>query len=231
MATAASNKGMKQTKPSVLELRSLSPVFDRLEAGVKWVPAGLIVVRAACGPVLLVAAAVGSSPWLLAGLVTIAFVSDVFDGVIARRLGVSTEGLRRADTIVDAAFYILATLALLLHAPSVIEAHIVGVAVVVSLELGRLVVERMRYGRLASYHMWSAKAWGVTLWLGFCEAFLTGRPGPFMQAAVAMGIVADCEGLAASLVLSTWRHDIRTIWQAVQLERASSESRGGRTRG
>jgi hypothetical protein len=28
-----SNKGMKQTKPSVLELRSLSPVFDRLLAG------------------------------------------------------------------------------------------------------------------------------------------------------------------------------------------------------
>jgi hypothetical protein len=25
---AASNKGMKQTKPSILELRSLSPVFD-----------------------------------------------------------------------------------------------------------------------------------------------------------------------------------------------------------
>jgi len=29
MITGRSNKGMKQTKPSVLELRSLSPVLDR----------------------------------------------------------------------------------------------------------------------------------------------------------------------------------------------------------
>jgi len=199
--------------------------FDRLKASVKRVPAGLIVVRAVCGPVLLLAAAARTSPWLLAGLVTVAFISDVLDGVIARRLGVATDGLRRADTIVDTAFYICATLALLLHASLVLEAHIVGVAVLVSLELARLVVERMRYGRSASYHMWSAKAWGVTLWLGFCEAFLTRQPGPFMQAAVTMGIAADAEGLAASLVLSTWRHDIRTIWQAVQLER-ESQSRG-----
>jgi hypothetical protein len=28
MNTSASNKGMKQTKPSIMELRRLSPVFD-----------------------------------------------------------------------------------------------------------------------------------------------------------------------------------------------------------
>ena len=119
----------------------------------KRVPAALVILRAVCGPVLLAAAAAGWSPWLLASLVTVAFISDVFDGIIARRLGVATEGLRRADSIVDTAFYICATLALLLRASSVIEAHIVGVVVLVSLELVRWAVERVRYGRLASYHM------------------------------------------------------------------------------
>lgn len=214
---------------SVLKFRSSTPVFDRLEARVKRVPAALVVVRAISGPTLLVVAAVGASRWLLAGLVTVAFVSDVFDGIIARRLGVATELLRRADTIVDTAFYGCAVLALHLRAPSVVRAHVVGLGLIVSLELVRLLVERQRYGRLASYHMWSAKAWGVTLWLGFCEAFLTGQAGPFMLAAVVVGVLADGEGLAASLVLSTWQHDIRTIWQAVQLERAWQSTRG-RTR-
>jgi CDP-diacylglycerol--glycerol-3-phosphate 3-phosphatidyltransferase len=152
--------------------------------------------------------------------VTAAFVSDVFDGIVARRVGVATERLRRADTIVDTAFYVCAAAALLLHAPSVLGAHAVGVASLVALELSRWVVERIRYGRLASYHMWSAKAWGVALWLGFSEAFVTGQPGPFIQAAVATGLLADVEGLAASLVLSTWQHDVPTVWHALRLERA-----------
>ena len=33
MNTAPPNKGMKQTKPSILELRSLSPVFAALLVG------------------------------------------------------------------------------------------------------------------------------------------------------------------------------------------------------
>jgi CDP-diacylglycerol--glycerol-3-phosphate 3-phosphatidyltransferase len=187
---------------------------------VKRVPLALVVLRAACGPALVAGAVTRCRPWILVGLVTAAFISDVFDGIIARRVGVATERLRRADTIVDTAFYICATLALLVRAPAVIEAHNVGVAILVGLELARWLVERIRYGRLASYHMWSAKAWGIALWLGFSEAFLTGQPGPFIQAAVAMGILADVEGLVASVVLSTWQHDVPTVWHAVQLERA-----------
>ena len=202
----------------------------RMEASVTKVPAALIMIRAICGPALVAAAAAGSSPWLLSSLVTVAFVSDVFDGIIARRLGVATELLRRADTIVDTAFYACAVIALLLWAPSVLGAHLVGLGLIVSLELVRWAIERRRYGRLAAYHMWSAKAWGITLWLGFCEAFLTGQPGPLMQAAVVMGVLADCEGLTASLVLSSWQHDIRTVWHAARLERAW-HSACGRTSG
>ena len=185
------------------------------------VPAALVALRAVCGPVLLCAAIAGANPRFLVALVSVAFLSDVFDGIVARRLGVATEGLRRADTLVDTAFYLCAAVALWRRAPSVIEAHVAGVATLVGLELARWALERWRYGRLASYHMWSAKAWGITLWLGFSEAFLTGLPGPLMQAAVAMGILADAEGLVATLVLSTWQHDIRTAWHALQIERAS----------
>jgi hypothetical protein len=42
------------------------------------------VFRALCGPALVVAERSGASGTLLAGLVLLAFLSDVFDGVIAR---------------------------------------------------------------------------------------------------------------------------------------------------
>jgi CDP-diacylglycerol--glycerol-3-phosphate 3-phosphatidyltransferase len=188
----------------------------------KTIPVVLVVLRALCGPALIACAALSVPAPVLSALMTLAFLSDVFDGIIARRLGVATALLRLADSLVDTAFYICAAVALAVRAPAVLEAHVIGLAALGSLEVSRWVIERLRYGRIASYHMWSAKLWGIALWLGFCEAFVTGRPGPFMQAAFVTGILTDLEGLAASLLLSNWHHDVHSIWHAVQIERAQN---------
>jgi len=186
---------------------------------VKRVPIALVCLRALCVAAMLTAGITRARGIVLAIIVSVAFVSDVFDGIIARRLGVATPGLRRADTIVDTAFYIGAALTLLLRTPGVVWASRYGVALLVVLEGIRLFVDRRKFGRMAAYHMWSAKAWGLALWLGFCEAFLTGRPGPLFRLAVGLGIAADLEGLAASRVLSRWTHDVPTVWHAVRIER------------
>lgn len=183
------------------------------------IPAALVAFRAIAGPALIAAEAMGGSGTILAGIVVLAFLSDVFDGVLARYLGVATEELRRADSIVDTAFYIAASIALLLRVPAVLIANATGIGMILGLELARQVLERLKFGRMAAYHMWSAKLWGITLLLGFCEAFVTGAPGPLFRAAVIMGVIADLEGLAASLVLSKWQHDIPTIWHAAMIER------------
>lgn len=185
----------------------------------KLVPIALVSLRAVCAFAILGAERLGADPLLLAALVTIAFVSDVFDGIIARRLGVATPGLRRADTVVDSLFYAAATVALLLRTPAVVLENRYGIALLLILEVSRLAIERAKFGRMAAYHMWSAKFWGIALWLGFSEAFLTGLPGPLFRCAVAMGILADLEGLAASLLLSRWAHDVPTVWHAIRIER------------
>ncbi len=190
----------------------------------KQVPAILVIIRTVCGPVLLVCTVVGSPGGILAGLVTVAFVSDVFDGIIARRLGVATEALRRADSVVDTCFYLCAIASLTMRSPQTVVAHWIGISCLVGLELARVGVERVKYGRIASYHMWSAKAWGITLWLGFSEVFLVGQAGPFFQAAIVVGILADSEGLLASALLSKWTHDIPSLWHAVQIERRNQDA-------
>jgi CDP-diacylglycerol--glycerol-3-phosphate 3-phosphatidyltransferase len=178
-------------------------------------------VRAVAGPLLLACAFAGSGGAVLAALVFVAFVTDVFDGIVARRLGIATETLRRADTVADASFYVCATATLLLRFPEAVRAHVVGIGALVLLELARLALERAKYGRIAAYHMWSAKAWGIALWLGFSEVFLTGRAGALFESAIVVGILADLEGLAASVLLTKWRHDVPTLWHALEIERAS----------
>ncbi len=197
---------------------------------VKRVPVILVAIRAASGPGLILAEWCGASGRMLAAMVGLAFLSDVFDGILARRLGVASVALRRADSVVDAVFYVSASLALLRRAPVVLERNALGMVILVVLELSRALLERTRYGRVASYHMWSAKAWGICLWLGFSEAFLTGAPGPLFRTAVVAGILADLEGLSASVVLSRWHHDVPTVWHAVRIEQATGGTEGGTTR-
>jgi phosphatidylglycerophosphate synthase len=193
-------------------------------SAIRIVPAALVVFRAIAGPVLVVAAIARGPGLLLATILVLAFLSDVFDGIIARRIGVATERLRSADSIVDTFFYISAVIALWLYAPNVILANTTGILVIIVLEVARQVLERIKYGRMAAYHFWSAKAWGVVLAFGFTEAFLTGAPGPLFRIAIMVGIVADLEGFAASLILSKWHHDIPHIWKAIAIEKAEESS-------
>ena len=185
------------------------------------IPAGLVAFRACCAPVLVLLERVGASGRVLAGVVFLAFVSDVFDGIVARRLGVATENLRRADSVADTVFYVAALAVLVLRAPQAALAGRAGIAALLLLEATRLLVERRKFGRMAAYHMWSAKAWGIALWLGFSEAFLTGQAGPFFWSAILIGVLADLEGLATSCLLSSRQHDIPSFWHAVRLNARS----------
>jgi phosphatidylglycerophosphate synthase len=180
----------------------------------------LVVGRALAGPVILLAAGAGVPGPVLVAILVAAILSDILDGVIARRRGVATESLRRADSIADTIFYLSALGALVVRAPPLLQEHALGIGAVLVLELARLAVELRKFGRQAAYHMWSAKLWGVTLFLGFSEALLRGAAGPLFQLAIVVGIVTDLEGLAASIILRRWRHDVPSIWHAVLLARS-----------
>jgi phosphatidylglycerophosphate synthase len=60
---------------------------------------------------MVLLAHVGPSPWAFSVCLVMAFLSDVFDGVVARRLGVATTALRRMDSAADTTFYVAAAYA------------------------------------------------------------------------------------------------------------------------
>jgi CDP-diacylglycerol--glycerol-3-phosphate 3-phosphatidyltransferase len=189
-------------------------------SGARRLPLALVALRAVAAPTLVVGAALGAPGGWLATLVTLAFLSDIFDGVVARRVGVATDSLRFADSVVDLAFYAGATVAVFIRAPATLVELRWPLAAVGALELARLVLELAKFGRMAAYHMWSAKLWGIALWLGFSEVFLQARAGPFFRLAVGLGILADLEGLIASMLLRTRQRDVRTLWHALAREAA-----------
>lgn len=185
-------------------------------------PLALTGTRALLAPFMVLFAIASPSELLFGFFLVTAFLSDVFDGVIARRLGVATPALRRLDSIADSIFYICAMFAAwYLHEKQVRE-YLTPLVILLVLELTRYAFDYGKFRREASYHMWSSKAWGLALFFGFFSLLALGKGGWPVAVAVYIGIAADLEGLAISMTLRKWKTDVPSIFHAIRLRRAEA---------
>jgi len=189
-------------------------------AVIQFLPAALIILRFFMGPLLLLNAIDGKADaWFIVGFV-VAFLSDIFDGVIARRLGVSTASLRRADSWADVCLYLCVGVSAFLVHPDVIIAFCNPLSAVVGIQLIWWVVNLAKYGQPASYHTYSAKAWGVTLFVATIALFSFGYGGLTLSFAIAVGIIHTLEEIAMTLILPQWTHDVLSIVHALRLRQS-----------
>lgn len=185
------------------------------------VPWAMAAGRAALGPLVVVGERCGWSGVALASMVVAALVSDIFDGVLARRWHCDTAGVRLFDSLADTVFYACAALAIWMGMPAVWSAYRGPVLLVAACEGARLVFDAAKFGRPASYHSYLAKAWGLVLSVAVVVTFETQQPTGWMPAALAMGLLCNVESLAMSVMLREWRRDVTTLALAWRLRRAS----------
>jgi CDP-diacylglycerol--glycerol-3-phosphate 3-phosphatidyltransferase len=180
-------------------------------------PEVLIAFRAACAPAIFVLACFGFPGPLLAGILVAAFLTDVFDGIVARRMGLATAGLRHADTLVDTAFYIAAAAAMRVAVVDVFADAGVPLVLLIAIHVSRATFELAKYGRIASYHMWSSKALGLLLVAALTTVFVTARPSLLVTTALWAAIANEIEGFVISSLLPEWRADVPSILHARRL--------------
>lgn len=180
-------------------------------------PQLLIAFRAACAPAVFVLACFGFSGGVLAAIVVGAVVTDVLDGIIARRTGTATDALRHADTVVDTFFFAAAGISLRVAVPDAYDGLWLPLIALIVVHVSRSTYELTKYGRLAAYHMWSSKALGLLLVSALATAFVTGRPTPLLAAGLWFGILNELEGFLTSLMLARWRCDVPSILHAVRI--------------
>lgn len=180
-------------------------------------PLALTLLRASLAPVVVLLALAWPSRPAFGACLVVAFLSDVFDGVIARRLGIATPNLRRLDSVADSVFYVGALFAAWHLYPQALLEHRAALALLSLLEIARYAFDLKKFGREASYHMWSSKLWGLALFAGFFCLLALGRSGWPVAAAVWMGVVADVEGLLISFVLPRWKNDVPSVVHALRL--------------
>jgi len=176
-------------------------------AAAKHVPLALIVFRAAAA---LIAPLLG---WyglggLLAALILLATASDVFDGIIARRLGVSTTGLRRADSAVDLVFWLAGLVALYFLRSEDMLANWGVIAFGIGAEIVEQAVSLVRFRRMTATHARSAKFMGLCLLAGMTMLALGGSSAVAFWVIGIGTAVAAIDGWAIMLILPHWEADI-----------------------
>jgi phosphatidylglycerophosphate synthase len=187
---------------------------------IKSVPILLTGLRALLAPVVVLLSLFAPLPLAFAVCLVAAFLSDIFDGVSARRLGIATADLRRLDSAADTLFYAGCVFAAWHLYSAAITQHIGSLVVLAILEVMRYAIDFLKFRREASYHMWSSKVWGIALFAGFFGLLVMGSSGAIVSCAIYFGIIADVEGLLISLVLRRWQADVPTLVHALRVRRA-----------
>jgi len=175
-------------------------------------------------PVLVWLVYVDAPGLAFASVILVAFVSDYFDGVIARRVGVASAELRHFDSRADLVFYATAAWAVWRLEPEVVRAIAVPALIVIGLDVVRHIFDFAKFGKDAAYHAWSSKAWGVSLALALVLLMGFGIAWPFVWIAVVLGMIAQVEGLLISATLTTWTHDVPSLFHAAKMRKTTVEN-------
>jgi CDP-diacylglycerol--glycerol-3-phosphate 3-phosphatidyltransferase len=186
----------------------------RMTFGKQHIPWVMAAGRAALGPVLIAGAACSWNGFALAGMVVGALVSDIYDGVLARRWRCDTAGVRLFDSMADTVFYLCTAAALWVSEPQLWRSYGGLLVVLLGMEAVRFGVDFAKFGKPASYHSYLAKLWGLVMAVAVIGVFALDGSNMLVPAALVLGILCNVEGLAMSLVLPMWRKDVKTLAEA-----------------
>jgi CDP-diacylglycerol--glycerol-3-phosphate 3-phosphatidyltransferase len=175
-------------------------------------------LRFVLGPALLLCVTGRAGSWRVGGALVAAILSDVFDGVLARRLGVATERIRVTDSWVDTWFCAWVGLAIVLRHWDAVVTFRWLLSLAIATDLGGLTFDYLKYRRFSSYHAYSARAAGFLLFMAAFALLAFNQAGAIIAIALAVAIFSHCERIVLTLLLPRWTHDVAGVWKVAALK-------------
>lgn len=199
------------------EKRKLRAMKDK-----KWVPLTLTTLRLLLGPVALFCTyAHLSRIWFLPILIG-GFLSDIFDGVLARRFGVSTPGLRRYDSITDVLYYLCILISVWLVAPTLIAANWGWVAAVLVTQAVDIGMCLLKFRCFPATHSLLAKIFGLALFIGLTSILAAGFSIGMLPTLGIIGVTANVEILLILILARKPPVDVLSVFHLPRLRQQSA---------
>jgi phosphatidylglycerophosphate synthase len=146
-------------------------------------------------------------------LLYVGILTDVFDGIIARRLNISTDNFRLLDTVFDLMFYLSVLFYICIVNPTPLSENIVLISSIFILESLMYLISLLRFRKLPSPHAILSKFWGIYLVIEFTLLIL-GVTGSHFHYALIAGTLVHIDRVLIYTFLRKWDHDIPSCYHA-----------------
>lgn len=180
------------------------------------IPFALIVFRFLLAPIILALAYfIGDSAKItIVILMYLGLISDILDGIIARKQNMSSEKLRRMDSQTDMIFWLSIGFATWILFPKLISDNSVLIWTIVGMEIACYVISLIKFKKETCTHAFLSKLWGLTLLVAFTSLIGFNHAGiPFAMAFI-MGLISQLEIILIILILPKWSHDVPSAYHA-----------------
>lgn len=193
----------------------------------KNIPYMLIAFRLGLGPAMIaITYNYGATVRImLMVMILLGILSDIFDGIIARNQGISTEKLRRMDSQTDLVFWVCTGWCAWLLNPEIIINNRYAIATIFIMEGFTYIFSFLKFGKETCTHALLSKLWGITLFVAFISIIGFGYGGIPLALAVIFGILSHIDVYLIILFLPKWTHDVPSCYHAWLIRQGKSIKR------
>jgi phosphatidylglycerophosphate synthase len=193
----------------------------------KQVPKILILSRLGIGIVLVALSLMHISNYNIIAVIlfTIGLLTDIFDGIIARRLNISTQTLRRMDSTVDQVFFILVAIATFIESSVFFHDNYIKLIILVAVEAATYLICFIKFKKEVATHSIGAKVWTLVLFATIIQIMLTLNSNVLFGICFYLGIATRLEIIAILLIIPNWTNDIPNVYQALRLRKGKPVKR------
>ena len=159
--------------------------------------------------------------WIIVFII-LGLLSDIFDGIIARQMGISTVKMRRMDSQTDLVFWLSIGIACYHLNPELIKTYRYEVIAIFIMEGLCYTISFLKFGKETCTHAFLSKLWGVYLLTAFISLIGFGHGGFPLQLAIYWGLFSQLDVILILLLLPKWQNDIPSTYHAYLIRRGKN---------
>ena len=141
-------------------------------------------------------------------------LTDIFDGIIARKVGVSSEKLRRMDSQTDLIFWLSLGFASYFLNPELIKNEWPGILLLFVMEALCYVISIWKLGKETCTHALMSKMWGLSLLIAFTYVIGFQEVGWAFYFTIGLGLVSHIDVILIVVILPKWQFDVPSCYHA-----------------
>jgi CDP-diacylglycerol--glycerol-3-phosphate 3-phosphatidyltransferase len=158
-------------------------------------------------------------------LIALGLISDILDGIIARKLGISTAKMRRLDSTVDQFFWLAVVASCYIIAPEFFKSNLIQILILIGLEVACYIVSFVKFRKEVATHAISSKIWTLTLFATLIQIIAVNHSVILFNICLYLGIITRLEIISIFLIIKNWTNDVPSVYHAVLIRKGKTIKR------